>query len=52
MMPATIHAAKTWKRILPDCLAIWPVVESAKAFQPDVIQRGEVDQRVSEVLAK
>jgi HD-GYP domain-containing protein (c-di-GMP phosphodiesterase class II) len=34
-------------------LAIWPVSgELHKAFQPDVIQRDEVDQRVSEVLAK
>lgn len=34
-------------------LAIWPVSgELHRAFQPDVIQRDEVDQRVSEVLAK
>lgn len=34
-------------------LAIWPVSgELHRAFQPDFIQRGEVDQRVSEVLAK
>jgi HD-GYP domain-containing protein (c-di-GMP phosphodiesterase class II) len=34
-------------------LAIWPVTgQLHKAFQPDVIQREEVDQRVSEVLAK
>ena len=34
-------------------LAIWPVSgELHKAFQPDVIQRDEVDQRVSEVLAR
>jgi HD-GYP domain-containing protein (c-di-GMP phosphodiesterase class II) len=34
-------------------LAIWPVSgEIHRAFQPDVIQRDEVDQRVSEVLAK
>src|SRR5688572_20362516 len=34
-------------------LAIWPVTgQLHKAFQPDVIQRDEVDQRVSEVLAK
>jgi HD-GYP domain-containing protein (c-di-GMP phosphodiesterase class II) len=34
-------------------LAIWPVSgELHRAFQPDLIQRGEVDQRVSEVLAK
>jgi HD-GYP domain-containing protein (c-di-GMP phosphodiesterase class II) len=34
-------------------LAIWPVSgELHRAFQPDVIQRGELDQRVSEVLAK
>ncbi len=34
-------------------LAIWPVSgELHRAFQPDVIQREEVDQRVSEVLAK
>ncbi|HSS21095.1 MAG TPA: HD domain-containing phosphohydrolase [Pyrinomonadaceae bacterium] len=34
-------------------LAIWPVSgELHRAFQPDYIQRGEVDQRVSEVLAK
>ncbi len=34
-------------------LAIWPVTGKLhKAFQPDVIQRDEVDQRVSEVLAK
>ncbi|HKO97668.1 MAG TPA: HD domain-containing phosphohydrolase [Pyrinomonadaceae bacterium] len=34
-------------------LAIWPVTGKLhKAFQPDVIQRDEVDQRVSEVLAR
>jgi len=34
-------------------LAIWPVSgELHRAFQPDIIQRGELDQRVSEVLAK
>jgi HD-GYP domain-containing protein (c-di-GMP phosphodiesterase class II) len=34
-------------------LAIWPVSgELHRAFQPDVIQREEVDQRVSDVLAK
>ncbi len=34
-------------------LAIWPVSgELHRAFQPDYIQRDEVDQRVSEVLAK
>lgn len=34
-------------------LAIWPVSgEMHRAFQLDVIQRDEVDQRVSEVLAK
>src|ERR1700704_6042858 len=34
-------------------LAIWPVSgELHRAFQSDLIQRGEVDQRVSEVLAK
>jgi HD-GYP domain-containing protein (c-di-GMP phosphodiesterase class II) len=34
-------------------LAIWPVSgELHRAFQLDVIQRDEVDQRVSEVLAK
>lgn len=34
-------------------LAIWPVSEEPhRAFQPDYIQRAEVDQRVSEVLAK
>jgi HD-GYP domain-containing protein (c-di-GMP phosphodiesterase class II) len=34
-------------------LAIWPVGGKVqRAFQPDVIQRAEVDQRVSEVLAK
>ncbi len=34
-------------------LAIWPVKgELHRAFQPDLIQRQEVDQRVSEVLAK
>jgi len=34
-------------------LAIWPVTgEMHRAFQLDVIQRDEVDQRVSEVLAK
>jgi len=34
-------------------LAIWPVNgELHRAFQSDYIQRGEVDQRVSEVLAK
>src|SRR3982075_3321939 len=34
-------------------LAIWPVSgELRRAFQPDVIKREEVDQRVSEVLAK
>jgi HD-GYP domain-containing protein (c-di-GMP phosphodiesterase class II) len=34
-------------------LAIWPVSgELHRAFQPDLIQREEVDQRVSEVLAK
>ncbi|MDQ2938037.1 MAG: HD domain-containing protein [Acidobacteriota bacterium] len=34
-------------------LAIWPVTgELHRAFQPDVIQRAEVDQRVSEVLSK
>ncbi|MGH9970844.1 MAG: HD domain-containing phosphohydrolase [Pyrinomonadaceae bacterium] len=34
-------------------LAIWPVEgELHRAFQPDVIKREEVDQRVSEVLAK
>jgi HD-GYP domain-containing protein (c-di-GMP phosphodiesterase class II) len=34
-------------------LAIWPVSgELHRAFQPDYIQRGEVDQRVSEVLAR
>jgi HD-GYP domain-containing protein (c-di-GMP phosphodiesterase class II) len=34
-------------------LAIWPVTgELHRAFQPDLIQRAEVDDRVSEVLAK
>jgi HD-GYP domain-containing protein (c-di-GMP phosphodiesterase class II) len=34
-------------------LAIWPVSgELHRAFQPDLIQRDEVDQRVSEVLAR
>src|SRR5882672_4438844 len=34
-------------------LAIWPVKgELHRAFQPELIQRQEVDQRVSEVLAK
>jgi HD-GYP domain-containing protein (c-di-GMP phosphodiesterase class II) len=34
-------------------LAIWPVSgELHRAFQPDLIQRPEVDQRVSEVLAR
>jgi HD-GYP domain-containing protein (c-di-GMP phosphodiesterase class II) len=34
-------------------LAIWPVSgELHRAFQPDVIQRDEVDQRVSDVLAR
>lgn len=34
-------------------LAIWPVRgELHRAFQPDLIQRAEVDQRVSEVLSK
>ena len=34
-------------------LAIWPVNgELHRAFQPDLIQLAEVDQRVSEVLAK
>jgi HD-GYP domain-containing protein (c-di-GMP phosphodiesterase class II) len=34
-------------------LAIWPVSgELHRAFQPDVIQREEVDQRVSDVLAR
>src|SRR6266511_1989420 len=34
-------------------LAIWPVSgELHRAFQPDIIQRDEVDQRVSEVLAR
>jgi HD-GYP domain-containing protein (c-di-GMP phosphodiesterase class II) len=34
-------------------LAIWPVNGPAhRAFQPDVIQHQEVDQRVSEVLAR
>ena len=34
-------------------LAIWPVSgQLHRAFQPDLIQREEVDQRVSEVLAK
>jgi HD-GYP domain-containing protein (c-di-GMP phosphodiesterase class II) len=34
-------------------LAIWPVGgELHRAFQPDLIQRAEVDQRVSEVLSK
>src|SRR2546422_797376 len=34
-------------------LAIWPVDgELRLAFQPDVIKRDEVDQRVSEVLAR
>ncbi|MBA3256621.1 MAG: HD domain-containing protein [Pyrinomonadaceae bacterium] len=34
-------------------LAIWPVEgELHRAFQPDVIKREEVDERVSEVLAK
>ena len=34
-------------------LAIWPVSgELHRAFQPDYIQRAEVDQRVSEVLAR
>jgi HD-GYP domain-containing protein (c-di-GMP phosphodiesterase class II) len=34
-------------------LAIWPVNGSVhRAFQPDVIQHQEVDQRVSEVLAR
>ena len=34
-------------------LAIWPVNgELHRAFQSDYIQRGELDQRVSEVLAK
>jgi HD-GYP domain-containing protein (c-di-GMP phosphodiesterase class II) len=34
-------------------LAIWPVgAELHRAFQPDYIQKAEVDQRVSEVLSK
>jgi HD-GYP domain-containing protein (c-di-GMP phosphodiesterase class II) len=34
-------------------LAIWPVSgELHRAFQPDYIQKAEVDQRVSDVLAK
>src|SRR5689334_8854616 len=34
-------------------LAIWPVDgELRRAFQPDVIKREEVDERVSEVLAR
>jgi HD-GYP domain-containing protein (c-di-GMP phosphodiesterase class II) len=34
-------------------LAIWPVDgELRRAFQPDVISRAEVDERVSEVLAR
>ena len=34
-------------------LAIWPVSgELHRAFQPDYIQKAELDQRVSEVLAK
>ncbi len=34
-------------------LAIWPVSGGLhRAFQPDVIQRAELDQRVSEVLAR
>ena len=34
-------------------LAIWPVDgELHRAFQPDVIKREEVDERVSEVLAR
>ena len=34
-------------------LAIWPVSgELHRAFQPDYIQKAEVDQRVSEVLSK
>jgi HD-GYP domain-containing protein (c-di-GMP phosphodiesterase class II) len=34
-------------------LAIWPVSgELHRAFQPDYIQRAELDQRVSEVLAR
>src|SRR2546422_2521901 len=34
-------------------LAIWPVSgELHRAFQPDIIQRGALDERVSEVLSK
>ena len=53
----TGYSQRLQKTLLEDpnliALAIWPVSgELHKAFQPDVIQRDEVDQRVSEVLAR
>ena len=51
------YDAKLQKTLQEDpnliALAIWPVEgELHRAFQPDVIKREEVDERVSEVLAK
>ncbi len=51
------YDAKLQKTLQEDpnliALAIWPVDgELHRAFQPDVIKREEVDERVSEVLAK
>jgi len=53
----TGYDAKLQKTLQEDpnliALAIWPVDgELHRAFQPDVIKREEVDERVSEVLAK
>jgi HD-GYP domain-containing protein (c-di-GMP phosphodiesterase class II) len=53
----TGYDAKLQKTLQEDpnliALAIWPVDgELRRAFQPDVIKREEVDERVSEVLAK
>ena len=51
----TTHACRKTLEEDPNliALAIWPVSgELHRAFQLDVIQRDEVDQRVSEVLAK
>src|SRR5688500_4229 len=52
-----VYDAKLQKTLQEDpnliALAIWPVDgELHRAFQPDVIKREEVDERVSEVLAK
>ncbi|MCM3871390.1 MAG: HD domain-containing protein [Pyrinomonadaceae bacterium] len=53
----TGYDAKLQKTLQEDpnliALAIWPVDgELHRAFQPDVIKREEVDERVSEVLAR